>query len=199
MAKKHVAPHAKRLIKAQERHRKKVWATFKKLARHKGCYAHPKGGMLLYGMGFKGKHPKKKGGMMLVGMGMPKKNRKKIKLPAWVNKKIPKTGWPTKPAGFSKSAGAFWNSHRKKAKQAQAKAKTYLGRLWGKAKTGIGQLANHAVNTLQTHAGKLADQGMQFLSDHQDQFVDMAQTYMDKQGANLAAHASGKFDKYAVK
>ena len=60
MARKHVARHVKKLQMHQQRHRKHVWKVFKKLARHKACYA--KGGMMLYGMGMA---KKKKAGMML--------------------------------------------------------------------------------------------------------------------------------------
>ena len=116
MARKHVAPHAKRLQKQQERHRKAVWKVFKKLARHKGCYEAPKGGYMVFGAGFKGKNPK--GGYMLYGAGVRKAGYKKktIKLPKWVTKPIPKSGFPPKvPAGFSKKGGWLWSKHKKKA------------------------------------------------------------------------------------
>ena len=211
MTRKHVAPHAKRLQKQQERHRKKVWQTFKKLARHKACYEAPKGGYMVFGAGFKGRAKKggymlygagvRKGGMMLRGAGVRKAGYKKktIKLPAWVNKPIPRSGWPKVPKGFSKSGGAFWNSHSKKAQQVQAKAKSYLGRIWAKGKETVGKLGSAAASTIKKHASRLADQGMQFLADHQDQFVDMAGKYMDAQAAKAAGKASATMDKYAAK
>ena len=203
MARKHVAPHAKRLQKQAERHRKKVWATFKKLARHKGCYEAPKGGMLMYGMGFKGKHPQKgkgkKGGMYLYGMGFRKAKKKVIKLPAWVNQPVPKTGWPKVPAGFSKSGGWFWNKHKAKAQKVQKAAKSYLSRIWAKGKETVGKVGSAAATTLKTHAKQLADQGMKFLADHQDQFVDMAGKYMQAQADKYSAKASSAMDKYAAK
>jgi hypothetical protein len=211
MTRKHVAPHAKRLQKQKERHRKKVWATFKKLARHKGCYEAPKGGYMVFGAGFKGKAKKggymlygagvRKGGMMLRGAGVRKPGYKKktIKLPAWVSKPIPKSGFPKVPAGFSKKGGWFWNNHKKKAKAVQAKAKSYLGRIWAKGKETVGKVGAAAASTLQKHASRLADQGMQFLSDHQDQFVDMADKYMDAQAAKVSGKASAAMDRYAPK
>ena len=50
MARRHVERHVKRVKGRQERHRKRVWNTFKKLARHKGCYEAPKGGRLPAGV-----------------------------------------------------------------------------------------------------------------------------------------------------
>jgi hypothetical protein len=210
MTRKHVAPHAKRLQKQKERHRKKVWATFKKLARHKGCYEAPKGGYMVFGAGFKGKAKKggymlygagvRKGGMMLRGAGVRKPGYKKktIKLPAWVSKPIPKSGFPKVPAGFSKKGGWFWNNHKKKAKAVQAKAKSYLGRIWAKGKETVGKVGAAAASTLQKHASRLADQGMQFLSDHQDQFVDMAGKYMDAQATKASGKASAAMERYGA-
>ena len=198
MARKHVARHVKKLQMHQQRHRKHVWKVFKKLARHKACYA--KGGMMLYGMGMA---KKKKAGMMLYGMGMRKAGykKKKLKLPAWVTKPIPKTGkrFPNVPKGFSKKAGWFWNKHKKKAEKAQAKAKSFIGQMWDKAKKVGSNVVSSAVDTLGKHANTLLDKGSQLLNDHMDEFGDMANKFVDQQAEKYAQKASDKMDSYGKK
>ena len=211
MARKHVASHVKRLKGSQARHRKDVWKVFKKLARHKGCYQAPKGGMMLFGAGFKGKANKggwmlegagmRKGGMMLYGAGVRKAGYKKktIKLPAWVSKPVPKSGWPNVPKGFDKKAGAFWNRHKKKAKAVHKKAKSFIGKIWAKGKATVSTVAGKAAETIKKHASKLADQGMKLLDDHADQFIDLAGKYVDSKADEYASKASAKMSKYDVK
>ncbi len=211
MARKHVASHVKRLKGSQARHRKEVWKVFKKLARHKGCYQAPKGGMMLFGAGFKGKSKKagwmlegagmRKGGMMLYGAGVRKAGYKKktIKLPAWVSKPVPKSGWPNVPKGMTKSAGAFWNRHKKKAKAVHKKAKSFIGKIWAKGKATVSTVAGKAAETIKKHASKLADQGMKLLDDHADQFIDLAGKYVDAQAGKAADKASEAMSKYDVK
>lgn len=210
MARKHVASHVKRLKGSQARHRKEVWKVFKKLARHKGCYQAPKGGMMLFGAGFKGKASgmmlygagvKKKAGMMLYGAGVRKAGYKKktIKLPAWVSKPVPKSGWPNVPKGMTKSAGAFWNRHKKKAKAVHKKAKSFIGKIWAKGKATVSTVAGKAAETIKKHASKLADQGMKLLDDHADQFIDLAGKYVDAQAGKAADKASEAMSKYDVK
>ena len=212
MVQKHVAAHIQRLKGAQARHRKDVWKVFKKLARHKGCYEAPKGGYMVFGAGFKGSSVKGKGmmlygagvkgkGMMLRGAGVRKAGYKKktVKLPAWVSKPVPKSGWPKVPKGFTKEAGSFWNRHKKKATAAHKKAKSFIGKIWAKGKAKVSKAAGKVADKVKAHASKLANQGMKLLDDHADQFIDLAGKYVDKKADEYAGKASAKMSQYDVK
>ena len=170
MARKHVAARVKKLEKHRLRHRKKVWATFRKMAK---CH-YKKGGMMLMGAGMK---KKKKGGMMLMGAGMKKK------MPKWVTSKtVPKSGFPEKPKGMDKKGGWLWNRHKKQAKQVQNKAKSHISKLWAKGKEMGSKLLGKAGDMLADHADKLMDKGVDILSKHMDDFGKQADTWIDSQG-----------------
>ena len=185
MARKHVAARVKKLEKHRLRHRKKVWATFRKMAK---CH-YKKGGMMLMGAGMK----KKKGGMMLMGAGMKNKKKggmmlmgagmKKKKMPKWVTSKtVPKSGFPEKPKGMDKKGGWLWNRHKKQAKQVQAKAKSHISKLWAKGKEMGSKLLGKAGDMLAAHADQLMDKGVDILSKHMDDFGKQADTWIDSQG-----------------
>ena len=156
MARKHVAARVKKLEKHRLKHRKKVWATFRKMAK---CHY-------------------KKGGMMLMGAGMKKK-----KMPKWVTSKtVPKSGFPEKPKGMDKKGGWLWNRHKKQAKQVQAKAKSHISKLWAKGKEMGSKLLGKAGDMLAAHADQLMDKGVDILSKHMDDFGKQADTWIDSQG-----------------
>ena len=185
MARKHVAKHVKRIESHLKRHRKHVYKVFKKMARHPGCY---KGGMMLYGAGMKKKGAK--GGMMLYGAGMRKPRKRK--LPAWVGKPVPKSGWPRAPAGLTKKASGWWARHKKKAQDLHKRAKDKAKAVWEHGKKVVAGVADHVADRAFAKADALVDQVGSAVDDHIDRLGDSSQKYMD----NTIDKYSGRASSY---
>ena len=187
MGRKHVAKHVKRIDAHLKRHRKRVYTIFKKMARHPGCYKQ--GGILLFGAGVK---RKAKGGMLLTGAGV---RRKKKKLPAWVTKPVPKSGWPSAPAGMTKKASGWWAKHKAKAKALHQKAKDKAKKVWDHGKKIVAGVADHVADKVFEKANGLVDQVGDTVDDHIDRMGAESQKYLDAKVDDYSGRASNYVKK----
>ena len=215
MGRKHVAKYVKRIDGHLKRHRKHVYRIFKKMARHPGCYkggmmlmgagmkGKSKGGMMLYGAGVKGKA---KGGMMLYGAAMRVRRkkvgmkghrllRKKRKLPAWVTKPVPKSGWPSAPAGMTKKASGWYARQKAKAKALHAKAKAKAKKVWDHGKKIVTGVADHVADKVFESANGLVDQVGDSVDAHIDQLGSESQKYLDAKVDDYSGRASRAVSK----
>ena len=165
MARKHVQKHAKKLIAHQKKHRIAIYRLMRKVAKED--------------------LKRRQAGAFRAGAG---RRKKKLKGPKWCYGPIPKSGWPKKPAGMGKKAGAWWSRHKTKAQKAQAKAKSLLGKLWQKGKDAGKQVLGKASDLLAKHGDQILDAGMKVLSSH----IDEASSHADK-------YLTDKIDHYGNK
>ena len=159
MARKHVQRHVKKLQAHQKKHRVAIYRLMRKVA----------------------KADLKRGGAMRAG------KKKKRKLGKWATGPIPKSGWPKKPAGMGKRAGAWWSRHKDKAQKVQAKTKGLLSRLWQKGKDAGKQILGNAADLLAKHSDQILDAGVQLLSNHIDKATGHADKYLTSKIDDLGA------------
>ncbi len=185
MGKKHVQKYVNGIHKHHQRHRKAVYRIFKKMAKHPGCYKQ-KGGMMLMGAAGMRVRPKKVG-----RKGALRRNRvlrKKRKLPAWVTKPVPKTGWPSTPPGMNKRAAGWYARHKKKAKA-----------LWKKGKEKVKKVYDHGKKIVADTADRVADRAMEKASDLMDQAGDAVDNHIDEMGSSAEKYMDENIDKYSGK
>ena len=191
MARKHVARHLKKIEAHRMRHRQGVYKVFKKMAKHKGCYT---GGMMLMGAGMNAK----KGGLMLYGMGFRKRGHKKkvIKVPAWVKKKVPKSGWPKAPKGFTKKAGSWWSRAAAKAKAKAAKLKAKAKQLLSHAARVGSNVASNVLSNLGAKGDSIVGQVSNLVDSHLDQLGSSAESYLNSKIDKGASSVGAKLSQF---
>ena len=148
---------------------------------------------MLYGAGVKGK---KKAGMMLMGAAGMRVRRKKVplrkkkKLPAWVTKPVPKSGWPNAPAGMTKKASGWYARQKAKAKALHAKAKAKAKQVWDHGKKIVTGVADHVADKVFEKANGLVDQVGDSVDDHIDRMGAESQQYLDAKVDDYSGRAS---------